>query len=299
MKCEYPDGTEFKISPLMLELPTLISSIAGRMEDCPEPLQALIGSMNIFISRAIFWSVDGLAYGYIRINTKAIETIWAFTYAHVALYEQLFSGNDVNGIIDLDQHPELNVPKQLTDWFEAECEQRTVSNLPDYCPAPAPNADEDTVDEKAFNIARYALLMASLHEAAHSYVPKHFPEITDILDIEAKCDECAMDWMLALTCEDDRDKRRRDAGISVAMALIVAWGISTGRHDGLSHPKTYDRLISALERFGENNEVAWAVPLTILGGYMDSKGIAMPPGPFENQCEAVKASRDAIAQQDE
>ena len=61
----------------------------------------------------------------------------------------------------------------------------------------------------------------------------------------------------ALQRFDGRDERRGLAGTAVGLSYVAAYGIDTGRHDGITHPRTYDRLVETLlRRFHPSSAVA-------------------------------------------
>src|SRR6185369_1744256 len=72
----------------------------------------------------------------------------------------------------------------------------------------------------------------------------------------------------------------RSLGITIALAVLVAIGIHTGRHGGATHPRDFDRLINTLQRhIPDPQHKAWEMAVAILRLHMDSERIGAPAAP--------------------
>ena len=107
----------------------------------------------------------------------------------------------------------------------------------------------------------YAILFHLLHELAHIYAfagRELTPE--ERFREEVECDRLAVRWMKDMKPRDDRDLRRIRAGIAFGLTYVAAQSVDRKSHDGITHPKSYDRMVNVLTEFFDPKDDAWAYP---------------------------------------
>jgi hypothetical protein len=296
----FPEGLDFSVRPLMERVPAVIQQIPAFATKNAEDLREIVESLHLRVTGMRTWRLEAHPYGIVYVSKKAIEVLWAFAFAHVSIYEHLFAGKAVAGDIELEDYPELAVPRQLLHWCYAEAQDDAIDELPVVTPVPNPDAALDSVEEKAFSITLYALLFHLYHELSHVYFDRINTRFDHPIKAEQACDSNAIEWLKTRKWRDARDQRRGIAGAAVGLAYVAAYGIDSGRHDGLTHPRTYDRLVETLQhQFCPEDDLAWAIPTVILATHANHRDIflpedAVPEGGFRTFYEAVEAFRRAI-----
>lgn len=116
------------------------------------------------------------------------------------------------------------------------------------------------------------------HELAHHRLGH--PLTTDLtwkLDQERDADYAAADWILQGVPEDDPRFRKRALGIATALAVSAAYGVHTRRHDGMTHPRSFDRLFHTLSRhIRDDGDEVWGFVVGILELHMTEAGFTLP-----------------------
>jgi hypothetical protein len=110
--------------------------------------------------------------------------------------------------------------------------------------------------------------------------------------------------MKGMTSRDEQDLRRIRAGLAFGLCYVTAQSIDRKNHDGITHPKSYDRLVDVLQEFFDQDDDAWAFPFAILTGHMTNQGLLpLPPGVepekgFDRFYDGVQCYREVIRASD-
>jgi len=282
----------------MQAVPQLFEQV--KLIDSPdtEALTSIVDRLHVRVTGTKTWRCDALACGIVYVSKKTLEVLWAFVYSHLAIYLSKFQGLMVGGDLGLEGDAELLDARQLLTWARSEEVLIGAGELPDGMPVPTIAAHEDSIESWSLQITLRALQFHLFHELAHVFLANE--EFPSLLELEAACDQKALDWITLLPSENDLANRRIHTGATAALLYIAAFGINTGRIDGLTHPRTYDRMIDALgPRFDIEQDHVWAFAATILAVHATNEGISIPPeqipaNGFGNFFECVQAYRNAI-----
>jgi len=301
MDVGFPDGVEFSVRPLMEQVPGLLIELQGVRSEDSERLRDLLARLHLRVTGTRTWRCDASTYGIVYISKKTIEILWAFSFAHVSIYKHLLEGKQISGDFDIGGNPALALPRAMLAWCKADATLLGANDIPEDAPVPMPGARADSIEEVAYNIARYAIQFCLFHEMGHVFVGNAIP---DIRECERECDRKAAHWMVQLPADSERVVRHRKQGMAVALAYIVAYGLDTGRHDGITHDSTYVRLVDVLEQqCSIRDDCPWSLVTAILAAHATDQGIALnvgavPDEGFEEFSLAVHAFRDAIQAHD-
>jgi hypothetical protein len=113
---------------------------------------------------------------------------------------------------------------------------------------------------------------------------------TEDIESERDADYQAANWILSKVKEDSPEFKKRALGASIALGILAAKGIHTGKHGGTTHPRDFDRLVNTLDRHIKNpKHVIWFFVVAILTLHLDNAGIqrSVPKGPFSSARECV------------
>jgi hypothetical protein len=94
-------------------------------------------------------------------------------------------------------------------------------------------------------------------------------------------DHAALDWVLGRPSYITSGAWKKHAlGAAIGFLLVTARGIHTGRHDGVTHPLDYDRLVRGLRDFvnedtrqGGPEQAVWGFVTAILALHCTARGI--------------------------
>ncbi len=148
----FPDGLNFSVRPLMERVSTLIKEIPVYTTKNREGLRRIVDSLQLRVTGMRTWRLEAHPFGILYVSKKPIEVSWAFSFAHVSIYEHNFAGKSVAGDIELENQPEPDVPRQLLGWCYKESKDDDGADLPDVAPLPNSAVTDDSLEEKTFNI---------------------------------------------------------------------------------------------------------------------------------------------------
>ncbi len=179
----------------------------------------------------------------------------------------------------------------LNSWLK-EVDADWPSQLPKPVLDPIPASDEQFANE----LSLYAVAFILHHELSHIRLGH---EGSSQIDLEREADQAAAEWVLG-SLPDEQDKRflARALGMAVALAIMVAYGIHTGKYGGATHPRSYDRLMHVFDQhIRDPNHLAWFFVIAILTLHLDnaSHGASVPKGPFDSARSCADASVDALS----
>ena len=273
-------GVTGRAQALVATIPQMLAEIPDRVDPADNRMRDAVDGAQLALTDKATWVFMALGpYSFIEISRNAVEVLYSFSAGHIGYYEKLFAGREnLSGEFDTEDDPELAAFDKAIEWVHAEAVGTSVSDLPLELPAPDPDAPLESFEEKAFNIAYYAIHFHLLHELAHLYVFEG-RELSDEERFaeEIDCDRLAVRWMKNMTPRDERDLRRIRAGIAFGLAYVAAQSVDRNSHDGLTHPKSYDRLINVLGEFFDPEDDAWAYPFAILTAHMTEKDLLPLP----------------------
>lgn len=291
-----PNGS--RVSTLLLTIPPTVAELTHVLSTDAERLQEIIAELHLRVTEGRTWRFEALSSGIVYVSNKAVELIWAFAYAHAAVYRHVFSGKQISGDYDAEADDALVLPRAMLKWCLNEEIIDGIEELPDNFPTPLAAAPAATLEGFAWQVALHAVRFHLLHEVGHVYLrDETFPTP---LDLERACDLKAVEWMMDREFADESARRLAAVGSAAAMLYVAAYGIDTGRHDGITHPRTYDRLVETLQtQFGPDEDDVWGYATAILSVHATNRGIelapaATPDGGFLTFFDCVQAFREAI-----
>lgn len=300
-------GVSGRTAALAARIKDMLAEIPDRVAPDDFKMREAVDGTRLVLTDNRHWVFEANAgFLKIEISRNAVEILYTFSFSHAGIYESMFAGRgNLSGDFDTDDDPELAAHDIGLKWVYDESTGTSVRDMPDVVPEANPGAEAESIEEKAFNIAYYAIHFHLLHELAHLYVFKG-RELTDEERFaeEIDCDRLAVRWMRIMRPRDERDARRIRAGISYGLAYVAAQSIDRRSHDGITHPKSYDRLVNVLGEFFDPADDAWAYPFAILVGHMTEQNmLPLPDGVWPEDgagefIEGVHRLRDVIRQSD-
>jgi hypothetical protein len=281
---EHLSGTTSPVACLLDSLGPVMRQIAP--EQFPAFLDATDGLSLQVVDGIDFLSRFDATTRTIEISTRAVELLWCCSLAYSVLPRR------ADGAMKLLKWAfESFLNKSSGPWPE---------ELPRPSSAPAHASDEHTANELAFA----ALAFVLHHELAHARL-KHeeHPTGIDSIEQEREADYAAAEWILGPPSRADVDIdihgapfTTRSLGITIALSVLVAVGIHTGRHGGATHPRDFDRLINTLERhIPDPQHPAWEMAVAILKLHMESEQIRIPSATFPTVRDRADAYADVLA----
>lgn len=266
--------TEFDVS---LDNFDLIYTNEGRWKFCADPF-----SREIFVSRG------------------AVELIWCASLAHFLFYTRLIQNKKFDRPVEIDPHSDEGVSNalKLLAWA-INCQLRNdnsddwPANLPSPLKVPAKESDEHVADELCLVSCAFLLH----HELAHIRL-QHSAGVNDALSLsqEKEADIAAAEWVLDGIDADSPMFVKRMLGIVQAFLLATAVGLYGGNLGGNSHPFSYDRLTSLLNRFlGRANHFTKGIVFAVLDLHFQNSGRQLTKQAFADQEEALEAICDQLA----
>ena len=209
--------------------------------------------------------------------------------------------------IFLKQQPEGEDVKYLNrflldDIFQSEIKPCSIredylsiwpAGLP--CPQKTPQrfSDENVADELCLVTCAFLLH----HELAHIRLG-HSADVTDEVSMaqEKEADNEAADWLLRGIEVDSPVFVKRMLGIVQANLLLTTLGLYDGNFGGKTHPYSFDRLTSLLDRFlGKKRHIAKGLAFAVLNLHFNNSGRKMKRMVFEGPEEALESICDQLA----
>lgn len=290
--------------PLLEQMQPLLEAVPARLTMDVDEVQGLISNLIIAVSESSKWVLEATGFsniGVIRISKKTVEYQWVFNYAYLAIYRKKFQGQQIGGEIRLDDDPDLVLPREILTWTQRDIAAFGDASPPEIFPRPNLQAEHGTLIEAASTLTLHSMRFHFFHELAHLFFRLQEIEFDRRIDEERACDDKAIAWTMHLTpLDDERDGSYIYAGAAFALLHLVAHGIDSGQHDGVTHPRLYDRLVTTLDRhFAPDNDLVWGPATAILGGHCSNQlwfipAEWVPQGGFESFRECVGAFRDLI-----
>ena len=163
------------------------------------------------------------------------------------------------------------------------------------CPQKTPQrfSDENVADELCLVTCAFLLH----HELAHIRLG-HSANVADEVSMaqEKEADNEAADWLLSGVEVDSPFFVKRMLGIVQANLLMTTLGLYDGNFGGKTHPYSFDRLTSLLDRFlGKKRHIAKGLAFAVLNLHFNNSGRKMKMMAFEGPEEALEALCDQLA----
>jgi len=275
IKSKHPSEISSPAAGLIELIPNAISNIA------PERLAELeetYPDLNIIVEDSPIWVFGVDAPGkVVRLSVFCLEVLWATAYSHCLLYQKMIGGRQPDNDFAMAalMTPECRVACQLLNWIT---QRRLGANVPHEWPAGLPNPSElnDNADQRklATEIALGALGFIIHHELAHIRL---WHSGKSEISSEKDADHAAVDWILrdgSISAIDTADKKRLLC-IAHALSVTVVRDIYTGDFDGITHPRSFDRLNYAISRhLTDNNHLSRSFIAFVLKLHMDNSSIS-------------------------
>ena len=236
----------------------------------------------------------------IRLSRKVMEVLWAASFAYFRLYlaiQERFGGRvSVSAEIEFAHEVHLKEAVDLLQWGFSSWLNHSGAPWPPHLPKPISDPVRASDENMADELSLCAIAFILHHELAHIRL-HHFG--ASELDSERDADNCANDWVLG-QIDDETDSKfvKRALGVATALAVLVAKGIHTQAYGDPSHPRSFDRLMHALDRhIRDPNHPAWEFVTAVLKLHLDNAahGAEIPDRPFESMRECVDAYVDALS----
>ena len=242
------------------------------------------------------------------VSRGAVELIWCASLAHFLFYTRLIQGKKFDRPAEIDPHSDAAVGNALLllSWaIKCQKEHDEADNWPPGLPCPLQSppseSDENVADELCLVSCAYFLH----HELAHIR-NKHVsiaqqqlenPEMAALsLSQEKEADIAAAEWVLDGIGVESPMFVKRMLGIVQGFLLTTAMGLYGGNLGGKSHPFSYDRLTSLVNRFlGDSNHVAKGFAFAVLDLHFQNSGRTLRKQAFADPEEALEALCNQLA----
>jgi hypothetical protein len=250
-----PPTTDSPVRPLLPIVARSIFSVAPeRVEQLREACRDLrieIRDTHRFVCR-----YDAHTQA-IELSTGMVEVCWATAHAYVTLYDRVLAGRreTTQRIVELGDDPVVRDAMALLTWAFKNLVDNTELPWPTRLIRPVETPTAGSPENVADELAVCTIAFLIHHELAHhrlnhSAIPRAATPSERAWSIEQErdADYEAAEWVLGKVQEDDPRFMKRALGVATALGIMTAYGIHTGDHDGLRHPRSFDRLIHTLDR---------------------------------------------------
>ena len=237
---------------------------------------------------------------HIRVSRRVVEVLWAASLAYLRVFEAIKERTagrmHESVLIEFAADGELQRVMKLFQWaMESWLNAEDVpwpADLPRPVPNPTKKSDADCADE--LSLAATAFILH--HELAHIRLRHAGP---GDLDAERDADREAASWLLS-GFDGDEDPKfiKRALGTATALGVLVARGIHTGDFGGTTHPRSFDRLMHALDRYVRYpNHLVWFFVIAMLTLHLDNAdhGTAVSKGPYDSARACADAYVEAMS----
>lgn len=214
---------------------------------------------------------------HIRVSRRVVEVLWSASLAYFQLYQAVQS--DAESMVS----EETKVDLSPTTEIGRDCDLfRLILNAwlnkvdfvwPEEVRKPVPNPVHASLEHVAQELCLVALSYILHHELAHIEL-KHKGAAG--IEAERDADYEAADWIFnkisfEATGEEEKMFTKRMLGVAVALTVLVARGIHLRKYNGITHPRSFDRLMNVIDRhLGDPDHVAWAFVVVALKLHLDN-----------------------------
>lgn len=244
------------------------------------------------------------------VSRGAVELIWCASLAHFLFYTRLVQGKKFDRPTEIDPHSDARVSNalQLLAWaINCQLAKDTADNWPPNFPTPlktpAKESDENVADELCLVSCAFLLHHELAHiRLAHVGISKEqlkTPETAALsLSQEKEADIAAAEWVLDGIDVNSPMFVKRMLGIVQGFLLTTAMGLYGGILGGNSHPFSYDRLTSLLNRFlGNAPHITKGIAFAVLDLHFQNSGRTLNKQVFADPEEALEALCNQLAEE--
>jgi hypothetical protein len=236
----------------------------------------------------------------IFVSRGAVELVWCASLAHLLFYERLFQGKrfDKPTIIDPQSDPVVRDAMELLRWsLNCQLSGNNNDDWPLHLPRPLETAPKASNEDFADELCLVSCAFLLHHELVHIRNQHIAGEKGDwSLSQEKEADIAAAEWMLDGIVGEDKKFVKRMLGIVQSFLLVTAFGLYRGNLGGKSHPFSYDRLTSMLDRFdGYPSHDVKAFAFSVLDLYFQNTGRRHKKTGFDDFDPALAAICDQLA----
>jgi hypothetical protein len=245
------------------------------------------------------------------VSRGAVELMWCASLAHFLFYTQMIQGRKFDRPTEIDPHSNRKVDKalKLLGWaIKCQLDNDEADDWPKGLPTPSQSprkeSDENVADELCLVSCAYFLHHELAHiRLKHVGIPKEQlkdPKMVALsLSQEKEADIAAAEWLLDGVSIESPKFVKRMLGIMQGFLLTTAMGLYGGNLGGTSHPFSYDRLTSLLNRFlGEANHVVKGMSFAILGLHSNNSGRKLLKQEFSDPETALDALCNQLADEE-
>ena len=235
------------------------------------------------------------------VSRGAVELIWCSSLADFLLYTRLIQGKKLDRPTEIDPHSDGGVSNalKLLRWaIICQLENDTADNWPPNLPIPQ-ETPADGPDNAANELCLVSCAFLLHHELAHIRL-RHSAGVDNALSLsqEKEADIAAAEWVLDGIDADSLIFVKRMLGVVQAFLLATAIGLYGGNLGGNSHPFSYDRLTSLLNRFlGNANHITKAIAFAVLALHFKNSGRTLKKQAFADPEEALEALCNQLAEE--
>ena len=269
MNVQWVDDITSPVKPMLADLAFCIDRFVPERRD---ELASMTRDVQIAVSEQPKWLLEA-GFGTIQISTGVLEVVWALIAGYWATYSGLEGTDASSGTGDIEITEERVAARTLFLWARRRLSWDSAASAaepwPDVRIAPGGTS---TLERIATELTLGSMAVYLLHELHHlstsdgrgdDKVSGHRAH-EDRVGKEADCDDFATTMVFERHPMDAAIREKRTLCLSVALVIIVGHGIVRGFHDGIEHPRTYDRLIRQLDRWLIEGDASWAVVMTML-----------------------------------
>ena len=238
----------------------------------------------------------------IFVSRGSVELIWCASLAHLLFYERLIQGRrfDKPTQVDPQSDPIVRDALELLRWsLNCQLNGDNKDDWPLHLPGPLETVPKESNENFADELCLVSCAFLLHHELAHIRNRHIAGEKGNwSLSQEKEADIAAAEWMLDGIVAEDQKFVKRMLGIVQAFLLLTAFGLYRGNLGGNSHPFSYDRLTSVLDRFDHypNHDVK-AFVFSVLDLYFQNTGRRHKKTEFNDFDEALEAICDQLAEE--
>jgi hypothetical protein len=246
----------------------------------------------------------------IWVSRGAVELMWCASLAHFLFYTRLIQGNrfDQPTEIDPQADPGVRNSMQLLRWaIHCQLNHDEFDNWPPDLPRPLQvpprESDENVADELCLVSCAYFLH----HELAHirldhaTFTEEELenPELAELsIAQEKEADIAAAEWVLGGIDVESPMFVKRMLGIVQGFLLTTSMGLYGGNLGGRTHPFSYDRLTSLLDRFlGDAPHITKGIAFAVLDLHFQNSGRTLTRQAFADPEEALDALCTQLAEE--
>lgn len=285
--------------------PLTCSPVAGLLASVPESVQRIAPEnaprltpliegvvLSILDSDNFVCKIDG---NELSLSTRAIETLWCYAFASVVTYEEMFQGKAPQGIVWIQVSETLSLARACASWTvdALKVSKAPFPHFPSHFPVPDDAESYGVPGTLARELTFCAIAFLLLHELGHRDL-RHTGGGLNI-DAERDADYFAADWILDRAPSSSTCFKKRAMGMAIALLSLTAHGIATGDHDGVEHPRDFDRLINTLERHADRDHEVWAFQAALLCVHTQASGIYPPSVPVRDFWGLVQHYADVLS----